>query len=346
MVAMGKYYNSKRNLVSIVGTILLIMLFYHMALFELPNYKYDQRKQLQLTQNVVTSSLKPRTTQKQNRVKSEKITPAKLRRFIDLILNPPEAGNYSIPLFYNVANESQILSSHGKCKTCAVVFNSGLLLKSSAGIRIDSHDCVIRINDGPVKGYEVDVGFKTTYRLIAHSARFPRIFALYPENTSEETTLIFWFPPEQESPILEQAKNIANRTPDNVHIYAGRHWNQKYFDTVWEEYMNLDRGKSGTWLTTGFCTVVLALQLCDSITIYGIIPKRYCKFPQYQDVPYHYYLQTFRKDITNENSFDRACNFMQSFENRDTESHKYFEEHIIYKNWSKYRDIKFEVASI
>ena len=194
------------------------------------------------------------------------------------------------------------------------------------------------------EGHEIDVGLKTTYRLIAHSVFFPDIIALYPEDdVSAETNLVFWFPPKRETAILDQAWNFANRTPDNVHIFVGRPWNQPYFDSVWEEHMQLSRDKSGTWLTTGFCTVVLALQLCESVTIYGIIPKHYCDKPEYQNLPYNYYME---KQGINGSSFYRACTYMSYSEGREQESHRYFQEHDIYREWSKYRDIKFDVASI
>lgn len=48
--------------------------------------------------------------------------------------------------------------------TCAVVGSSGRLLKAKQGRSIDAHDAVIRINTAPTKGYEVDVGSRTSLR--------------------------------------------------------------------------------------------------------------------------------------------------------------------------------------
>ena len=50
-------------------------------------------------------------------------------------------------------------------RSCAVVANSGLLLASTCGARIDAHDAVIRINDAAVAGYEPFVGSKETIRV-------------------------------------------------------------------------------------------------------------------------------------------------------------------------------------
>ncbi|XP_077336311.1 type 2 lactosamine alpha-2,3-sialyltransferase [Lithobates pipiens] len=51
------------------------------------------------------------------------------------------------------------------CKKCVVVGNGGVLRNSTLGKKIDSYDVIIRMNDGPVLGYEDDVGQRTTFRL-------------------------------------------------------------------------------------------------------------------------------------------------------------------------------------
>uniref|UniRef100_A0A671M411 ST3 beta-galactoside alpha-2,3-sialyltransferase 1 n=1 Tax=Sinocyclocheilus anshuiensis TaxID=1608454 RepID=A0A671M411_9TELE len=53
-----------------------------------------------------------------------------------------------------------------RCRTCAVVGNSANLLGSHYGSLIDFHDVVIRINKSPPKGYERDMGSKTTHRIL------------------------------------------------------------------------------------------------------------------------------------------------------------------------------------
>ena len=51
-------------------------------------------------------------------------------------------------------------------RTCAIVGNSGTILGTRSGAAIDANEIVIRINYAPTKGYEADVGSKTSYDLL------------------------------------------------------------------------------------------------------------------------------------------------------------------------------------
>jgi len=57
------------------------------------------------------------------------------------------------------------LADLGDFSTCAVIGSSGSLTGSGMGHAIDNHTAVIRFNDAPTRGYESDVGAKTTLRI-------------------------------------------------------------------------------------------------------------------------------------------------------------------------------------
>uniref|UniRef100_A0A8C5SQ69 alpha-N-acetylgalactosaminide alpha-2,6-sialyltransferase n=1 Tax=Laticauda laticaudata TaxID=8630 RepID=A0A8C5SQ69_LATLA len=54
-------------------------------------------------------------------------------------------------------------SQTSKCITCAVVGNGGILNNSRMGKEIDSHDYVFRVSGAVIKGYEKDVGTRTSF---------------------------------------------------------------------------------------------------------------------------------------------------------------------------------------
>ncbi|XP_038634504.1 CMP-N-acetylneuraminate-beta-galactosamide-alpha-2,3-sialyltransferase 4-like isoform X4 [Scyliorhinus canicula] len=63
------------------------------------------------------------------------------------------------------------------CKKCVIIGNGYTLRNSSLGETINEYDIVIRINDAPVRGYEKDVGSKTTLRFF------------YPESATKEPNI-------------------------------------------------------------------------------------------------------------------------------------------------------------
>uniref|UniRef100_A0A8C4WSV2 alpha-N-acetylgalactosaminide alpha-2,6-sialyltransferase n=1 Tax=Eptatretus burgeri TaxID=7764 RepID=A0A8C4WSV2_EPTBU len=56
------------------------------------------------------------------------------------------------------------------CITCAVVGNGGILRKSAQGKNIDAHDYVFRMNGAIIKGYEQDVGIRTTHYFFSRNS--------------------------------------------------------------------------------------------------------------------------------------------------------------------------------
>lgn len=145
--------------------------------------------------------------------------------------------------------------SPDRCRTCAVVGNSGNLLGSHYGSLIDLHDIVIRMNRGLTKGYEADVGSKTTHHI------------LYPESATAlgNTTTLVFFPFKIFDLLwLQKAFNptvknsIANKDLTMILNPAF----MKYVHESW-----LDR--RGRYPSTGFIAVILSMQICDEVNVFG-----------------------------------------------------------------------------
>ncbi|XP_062853359.1 ST3 beta-galactoside alpha-2,3-sialyltransferase 3a isoform X2 [Trichomycterus rosablanca] len=63
------------------------------------------------------------------------------------------------------------------CRKCIIIGNGGIISNKSLGSKIDTFDVVIRLNEAPVKGFEKDVGTKTTMRIT------------YPEGAIQKSSL-------------------------------------------------------------------------------------------------------------------------------------------------------------
>ncbi|KAI3358342.1 hypothetical protein L3Q82_014779 [Scortum barcoo] len=151
-------------------------------------------------------------------------------------------------------------SSPDRCMTCAVVGNSGNLNGSRYGPLIDFHDIVIRMNHGRTKGYERDVGTKTTHHVmypesainldnITHLVLFP--FKMY-----DLEWLIRSFTP---------AKNGAANTKRRANKDLVMILNPAFMKYVHEMWLD----KKGKYPSTGFMTLVFSLLICDEVNVFG-----------------------------------------------------------------------------
>ncbi|XP_026205852.1 CMP-N-acetylneuraminate-beta-galactosamide-alpha-2,3-sialyltransferase 1-like [Anabas testudineus] len=151
-----------------------------------------------------------------------------------------------------------------QCRTCAVVGNSVNLKGSHYGRHIDVHDIIIRMNYGQTKGYEADVGNRTTHRI------------MYPESATDldSTTHLVLFPFKiQDLEWLSRA--VTSRFPGKKYgsvksvITANKHLvmvlNPAFMKYVHETWLD----KKGKYPSTGFMAVVLALHICGKVNVFG-----------------------------------------------------------------------------
>ncbi|XP_022086261.1 alpha-N-acetyl-neuraminyl-2,3-beta-galactosyl-1,3-N-acetyl-galactosaminide alpha-2,6-sialyltransferase-like isoform X2 [Acanthaster planci] len=229
-----------------------------------------------------------------------------------------------------------------QCNQCAIVTSSGQLLGTGAGRQIDSNDCVIRMNNAPTKGFESDVGSRTTVRVIGH-VNLRRIFANHPEaqeeflvNASTRTDKIFmhWSfltdidrdPPQEYALALQLAKAYRNVsfnmfTPQKM-VYA---------EKLFQHETGLSRSQAKTWLSTGWYTILLAIDSCKQINVFGMIYEDYCTEYPNKKIPYHYYNPSFKTE----------CQYYHVSEVRLTSGHLFITEKAIFGRWANIHNIHF-----
>nr|XP_015222369.1 PREDICTED: alpha-N-acetylgalactosaminide alpha-2,6-sialyltransferase 6 isoform X1 [Lepisosteus oculatus] len=242
------------------------------------------------------------------------------------------------------ASEDGYISVYGNktlnlhCRHCALVTSSSHLLGSNVGNEIDQADCVIRMNDAPTTGFERDVGNHSTVRVVAHSSVY-RVIRRPSEflNKTLDPVLIFWGPP---SKIGKEAKGTLFRLIQRVSmaftnlsafIIAPKRMRQ--FDDLFHKETGRDREKSRSWLSTGWFTMVIAIEMCDSVHVYGMVPPHYCsRRPQPKKIPYHYY---------EPRGPDECTTYIQNERGRRGNHHRFITEKQVFARWAKQYNITF-----
>ncbi|XP_019639888.1 PREDICTED: alpha-N-acetyl-neuraminyl-2,3-beta-galactosyl-1,3-N-acetyl-galactosaminide alpha-2,6-sialyltransferase-like [Branchiostoma belcheri] len=249
----------------------------------------------------------------------------------------PEPMDAVNPLkgYVGVPDESKQLNL--SCGACALVTGSGRMLNYKAGNEIDQADCVIRMNEGPVVGYEKHVGSKTTLRVIAHpSILYVALDAAILEGNYK---VLVWGPSKEmdakTGKTYPKVTSLQDRHP-NLQVYKLTEDKIRYGDRVFEAETGLPREKSGTWLSTGWWTVLVAMEICDVIKVYGMIPEGYCRNHPDDQTFYHYFTgRRYRMEDYKECAYQ---NEQQDFRGG---SHKYLTEKAIFARWAPLNNITF-----
>ncbi|KAK9967924.1 hypothetical protein ABG768_002286 [Culter alburnus] len=178
-------------------------------------------------------------------------------------------------------------------KTCAVVGNSGILLKSGCGKEIDNHDFVIRCNLAPLNDFADDVGLRSDFTTMNPSV-IQRVYKGLRDETEQENFIlrlqqlnnsVLWIPAFMvkgserhveivNELILKHKLKVRMAYPSLRLIHAVRRY--------WlANKINIKRP------TTGLLMYTMATRFCDEIYLYGFWP--FPKDANGNSVKYHYY---------------------------------------------------------
>ncbi|XP_066181170.1 alpha-N-acetylgalactosaminide alpha-2,6-sialyltransferase 3 [Sylvia atricapilla] len=221
------------------------------------------------------------------------------------------------------------------CDLCAIVSNSGQMAGQRVGIEIDKSSCIWRMNNAPTKGYEEDVGKRTTVRVVSHTSvplllKNPEYFFKETNNT----VYVIW------GPFRNMRRdgngivyNMLRKTVDSyptAKIYVTTEKRMSYCDAIFKRETGKDRVQSGSYLSTGWFTLILAMDACYGIHVYGMINDTYCKSEGFRKVPYHYY----------EPGRDE-CEEYFLHENAPYGGHRFITEKKVFAKWAKKHTIIF-----
>ncbi|XP_023142989.2 alpha-2,8-sialyltransferase 8B [Amphiprion ocellaris] len=222
---------------------------------------------------------------------------------IHYVFDRHSTTNISENLYRLLPTVSPMKNQHHR--RCAIVGNSGILLNSSCGLEIDSHDFVIRCNLAPVEDYSRDVGRQTNLVTMNPSVVQRAFQDLVNEEWTERflqrlrslSGSVLWIPAFMakggEERVEWALRLILLHTVDIRTAFPS---------------LRLLHAVRGYWLTnnvhikrptTGLLMYTMATRFCEEIHLYGFWP--FPLDPHGNPVKYHYY-DTLKYEYTSSSS--------------------------------------------
>ncbi|XP_054455504.1 alpha-N-acetylgalactosaminide alpha-2,6-sialyltransferase 1-like, partial [Anoplopoma fimbria] len=202
-------------------------------------------------------------------------------------------------------NEPLLLPKPGsdRCMSCAVVGMGGILNGSKMGKEIDAHDYVFRMNGAITKGFEEDVGNRTSvYVHTAHSITQSKYllrkygYKSIPDDEGIKYVMI----PEgmrdfnwMEGLFKNQTVTAGQYKNKRPWTYYAEQYNETRFYVLHQDFLRYVRNRflksphlnDPHWAivrpTNGAFTLFLALHTCDTVSAYGFITEDFRKYSTY-----------------------------------------------------------------
>ncbi|KAM9462103.1 alpha-N-acetylgalactosaminide alpha-2,6-sialyltransferase 1-like [Clarias gariepinus] len=189
------------------------------------------------------------------------------------------------------------------CIRCAVVGTSGILNGSRMGKEIDSHDYIFRVNGAVTKGFEEDVGNKTSvyvHTSFALTASLVNLEQYGFKHILHDEGIIYVMIPEGQRD-FEWIESLLEKKRITTGYYKGYRPRTYYSNRFQEDkfyllhpdflryvrnrFMPSETLSRSSWHfyrpTNGAFTLFLALHTCDIVDVYGFITAEYRKYPNY-----------------------------------------------------------------
>lgn len=185
-------------------------------------------------------------------------------------------------------------------RTC-IIGNSGKLKNQNHGKKIDSYDCVVRLNAAPVSGFEAHVGSKTTFRvvniLLQKGATLP--YTDTPANWMSEIrdqNIIL-------IPSKKRTERVAKHMLDTSNII-------RWLTPPCKEWIREEvKHDLGEFCSTGFFAVLLFSCISDVVDVYGF------GFHQEKLSERHYW-ETWTDSNDSSHKWNKEKEFMNSWDEK------------------------------
>ncbi|XP_007252402.3 beta-galactoside alpha-2,6-sialyltransferase 1 [Astyanax mexicanus] len=201
----------------------------------------------------------------------------------------------------------------GNPKTCAVVTSAGALRGSSLGKDIDSHDAVIRFNSAPMKGYERDVGKKTTVRIVNSQLVVSEKKKFFQDPRYRTGVLIIWDPAPYSRDLDEWYKHHDYNFHEHYHEYRKVHPEQPFYiispSMQWDLWDVIQENSpvdiQPNPPSSGMLGIIVMMSVCKHISVYEFVPSQrktelchyYSSDRNWQCTQGHYHPLLFEKSL-------------------------------------------------
>ncbi|KAM5308291.1 alpha-N-acetylgalactosaminide alpha-2,6-sialyltransferase 2 isoform 3-T3 [Glossophaga mutica] len=190
---------------------------------------------------------------------------------------------------------------HQDCIQCAVVGNGGILNGSRQGLNIDAHDYVFRLNGAVIKGFEEDVGTKTSfYGFTVNTMKnsliaYKKLGFTHVPQGQQDLRYIF-IPSDLRDYVMLRAAILGepvHKGPDEgdrPQTYFGPEASPRKFKLLHPDFISYltERFLKSKLMNTNFgdlympstgaLMLLTALHTCDQVSAYGFITSNYWKF--------------------------------------------------------------------